>query len=107
MSIHWIKVKMENNKYVYNLGKYFENVVKTNPNKVAIIQSEDQENIDFKALNILSNKISNYLINQGLHKKDVIAIMHDKSSIAYSIMIACLKLGIIYTNIDPKSPNLA
>ena len=95
---------MENNKYVYNLGKYFENVVKTNPNKVAIIQSEDQENIDFKALNILSNKISNYLINQGLHKKDVIAIMHDKSSIAYSIMIACLKLGIIYTNIDPKSP---
>ena len=95
---------MENNKYVYNLGQHFENVVKINPNKVAIIQPEDQENIDFKALNILSNKISNYLINQDLQKKDVIAIMHDKSSIAYSIMIACLKLGIIYTNIDPKSP---
>lgn len=95
---------MGKNKYIYNLGQHFENVVKTNQNKIALIQPNEQENINFEGLNILSNKISNYLIKYGIQKEDVIAIMHDKSSVAYSIMIACLKLGVIYTNIDPKSP---
>lgn len=93
---------MDSNKYIYNLGQAFEKIVSDNSNKSAIITNREEES--FHKLNIISNKIAHLLINKGLLKNDVVAIFHDKSFVAYSLMIACLKLGIIYTCIDPNSP---
>ncbi len=92
--------------YIFNLGQLFESSSILNPKRSALIFEDDSNNISFKELNELSNRIANYLLSKGLKIKDVITIDHDKSGIAYSLMIACLKIGVIYANIDPNSPKV-
>ena len=87
---------------MYNLGLVFEYIAFKNSNKAALITEE--KTISFNELNILSNKIVGLIVKKGLVKNDVVAIVHDKSQVAYSLMIACLKLGVIYTCLDPNSP---
>ena len=95
---------MIENNYKYNLGQVFENITSKKPENIAIITKNKKDNISFQNLNILSNRIANFIINKGLKKNDVVAIFHDKSPTSYSLMIACLKIGLIYTCIDPNSP---
>jgi D-alanine--poly(phosphoribitol) ligase subunit 1 len=40
----------------------------------------------------------------GFQKGDVAAIFHEKTPSAFAAMIACLKLGVIYTNLDIETP---
>tara|TARA_Y100001958_G_C21246987_1_gene577862 strand:+ start:4145 stop:5677 length:1533 start_codon:yes stop_codon:yes gene_type:complete len=89
--------------YVYNLSQKFNKIVLENSNKVAI-EYPNNESFTFGEIDILSNKLSNYLINKGLKTGDVIAIINEKSIFSYSLMIACIKTGIIYCNIDRDSP---
>lgn len=93
---------MIENTHIYNLGQVFEFIVSKNSNKVALITEEKK--FSFYEINILSNNLASLLVEKGFVKNDVIAIIHDKSHLAYSLMIACLKLGVIYTCIDPNSP---
>lgn len=89
--------------YIYNLGQRFEYIVRKNKKKTAIIYENKGEQ-SFESLEIQSNQIANYLINQGLRAKDVVAIQNGKKSVSFATMIACLKLGIIYTNFDFTNP---
>ncbi len=89
--------------YTYNLGLSFASVVKENKDKVAIYIS-DFEKITFSELDSLSNKIANYLRFRKITRGDVIAIQNNKSKYGFATMIACLKLGVIYTNFDYTNP---
>lgn len=89
--------------YLYNLGQKFDTVVKNNPNKTAIIFSDDS-GISFEELNRLSNRIAHFLTAKGLVKQQVVAIQNDKTPFGFASMIACLKLGIIYVNFDFLNP---
>ena len=97
---------MTENNYTYNLGQVFEKIISKKPENIAIITEDKNDNISFQNLNKLSNRIANFIISKGLKKNDVVAIFHDKSPTAYSLMIACLKIGLIYTCIDPNSPKI-
>lgn len=89
--------------YTYNLGQAFQNISAQNENKIAII-FDGQESITFKELDVLSNKAAHFLISMGIKKLDVLAIQNKKSPIGFAVMIACLKLGVIYTNFDYTNP---
>lgn len=89
--------------YLYNLGQRFEEVVKENGYKIAVIIG-DTERVTFDELNCLSNRMCNYFISRGLKKRDVVAIQNNKTAIGFATMIACLKLGVIYTNFDYTNP---
>lgn len=89
--------------YVYNLGLKFKEIAKKNPDKVAI-KFCDSTNITFSNLDELSDKIANLLIKKKILKNQVIAIQNDKTAFGYAIILACLKLGIIYTNFDNTNP---
>lgn len=89
--------------YTYNLGQRFENLAKKYKEKNAIIFS-DNGVLSFEELNKLSNRIANYFANYGIKKCDVVAIQNNKTFIGFATMIACLKLGIIYTNFDYTNP---
>ncbi len=95
---------MNTNKYIYNLGILFNEVANTFGEKTAIKFFND-ESISYKELNILSNKLANFLLQKGVKRGDVIAILNNKTQISYAIMLASLKIGGIYTNLDPKSPS--
>ncbi len=89
--------------YIYNLGQAWKVVCKEKGDKTAII-FDGKDKITFQRLNLLSNMALNYLINNGVHKTDVIAIQNRKSPIGFATMLACLKLGVIYTNFDYTNP---
>ena len=48
--------------------------------------------------------MARYLLNTGIGKGDVVAIFNEKSPQALSLMLGCLKIGAIYTNLDTTSP---
>jgi D-alanine--poly(phosphoribitol) ligase subunit 1 len=94
---------MSTNTYSYNLGQIFDNVARQMTSNTAL-KYHDGKCFSYGELNCLSNKIANYLIDNGIERGDVIAILNNKSNFSYSLMLACLKIGVIYTNLDPKSP---
>jgi D-alanine--poly(phosphoribitol) ligase subunit 1 len=94
---------MNDKEYIYNLGQLFAGIA-NNQEKAIAIKCVDERVITYKELDQLSNKIAHYLSNKGLKQGDVIAILNNKTIISYAIMLASLKMGIIYTNLDPKSP---
>lgn len=48
--------------------------------------------------------LAEYLLSKGLKRGDVIAIAHDKRPLSYALMLAALRLGVPYVNIDAASP---
>ena len=90
-------------KYQYNLGISFYEVAEEHSGRIAL-KYPDGLCLNYDELNKLSNQIGNFLLDIGLVKGDVIAIFNEKSPIAYSLMLACLKTGIIYANLDVSSP---
>lgn len=89
--------------YNYNLGLLFESVVSDNTDCPAILFSEN-EKICFRELNCLSNQIARYLLDLKVNKSDVIGIFNNKAKRSYALMIACVKIGAIYVNLDGTSP---
>lgn len=89
--------------YQYNLGLAFYSVAEREGDRVAL-RYPDGSNYSYKQLNELSNRVANFLTLQGIGKGNVVAIFNEKSVYAYSLMLASLKLGVIYTNLDISSP---
>jgi D-alanine--poly(phosphoribitol) ligase subunit 1 len=92
-----------NQLYNYNLGLQFYSVSETFSKNVAL-RFHNGAKISYNELNEVSNQIANYLLKSGLKQGDVLAIFNDKSLNGYAFILACLKIGVIYTNLDPESP---
>jgi D-alanine--poly(phosphoribitol) ligase subunit 1 len=52
-----------------------------------------------------SQLLRSKLASHGLRKGDVVGIFNSKAFEAYATMLACLRSGLIYTNIDPNTPS--
>lgn len=89
--------------YVYNLGQRFYQVVDTFPNKIALSYPAGRA-YSFAEINLLSNQIARLLLQSGVEQGDVVAIFNDKSVYGYGFMLACIKCGFIYSNLDVTSP---
>ncbi len=85
-----------------NLGIYFEDVVEKSGNHFAL--KYENQNLSYRDLNALCNRIANFLRKQGVAEKEVVGIINTKEPTGYASMLACLKIGAIYTNIDEDNP---
>ncbi len=94
---------MTGSGYHYNLGLKFYKIADTFSDNIAFKYPSD-EMYTYREVNILSNKIACYLLKKAVDKGDVVAVFNEKSHYAYSLMLACLKIGAIYTNLDTSSP---
>lgn len=90
-------------QYIYNLGQMFQEVALTHKDKAAL-KFINGETRTYYEIDTLSNRIAAYLLDVGIERNDVIAILNNKSELSYAIMLACLKIGAVYTNLDPASP---
>ena len=90
--------------YIYNLGIDFYQISSKLPTNIALICNNEEYTYTY--LNKLSNQIAHYLISKGLKKGDVAGIFHNKTVLGFSFMLACLKMGVIYVNLDYHSPNI-
>jgi D-alanine--poly(phosphoribitol) ligase subunit 1 len=86
----------------FNLANLFYAVSEKNKNEIAIRYKEKEINYD--QLNKLSNQIANYFLAKGIKSYDVVGIFNTKEILGYASMLACLKIGSIYTNIDEENP---
>ena len=90
--------------FVSNLGLAFADVVRRHIDRTALLYPATQETVSYGQLAALADAIAGELIRQGLKQGDVVAMFHDKSPPAYAAMLACLRLGVTYTNLDADSP---
>ena len=90
--------------YNYNLGLYFQHIAVSYSERPAL-RYPDGQIVTYWEFNVLANRIAQFLHQQGLKRRDVVGLFNDKSPVALAAMVACLKLGIIYTNLDPDSPS--
>lgn len=89
--------------YIYNLGLLFYSVSEKYPDKVAILD-ENGRAISFRQLNEKSNRIARFLARKNVCKGNVVCIFNNKSFDGFALMLACIKSGIIYVNLDHTSP---
>ena len=90
--------------YLYNLGLRFQQASKEYSSNKALIFSE-KEYFTYEEYNFLGNQLANLLLKKGAVSGDVVLISGKKVLSSYVMILACLKLGLIYSFYDPKSPD--
>lgn len=90
------------NTYPYNLGSYFEKVASTNSRRPALHYAD--QTYSYKDLSRQVDSLAALLLACGCRRGDVIVIGHNKRPLSYALMLAALRLGIAYVNIDVASP---
>ena len=85
-----------------NLAEYFYIIAKSNASNIAF--RYDVESFTYSELNSTSNRIANYFLLAGVKSLDVVGIFNTKTFFGYATMMACLKIGATYTNLDSDNP---
>ena len=89
--------------YLYHIGSLFAKVATENADRIAL-KYPDGSIVKYAELEETSNRIARFFVAKGLMRGDVIAIFNNKSKLGYACMLAALKAGVIYTNLDLTSP---
>src|ERR1051325_2659624 len=89
--------------YEYNLGLKFEQVAAHNARRAAL-WFHPEETVSYQQLNELANQTARLLRERGVRAGDVVCLLGEKEPQTFACMIACLKLGAVYSIIDPDSP---
>lgn len=90
--------------FISNLYLAFERVAKNNQDRVALLYPATGSETSYRELGLLVEHIARVLWIRGLRQGQVVAFFHNKSPAAFAAMLACLRLGVVYTNLDPASP---
>lgn len=90
--------------FISNLGVAFQETVRKHKNRTALLYPATGEQITYAELELLANRVTGLLWAKGIRHGDVAALFHDKSPVAFAALLACLRLGVIYTTLDPDSP---
>lgn len=86
----------------YNLGLLFEEIATVDRDRVAL-RLQDKR-VSYGTLFDRIEALSELLLASGHVRGDVVALAHDKGALAYGCMLAAIRLGITYVNIDTGSP---
>ena len=86
----------------YNLGLFFEEIVSAHAERPAL-RYPDRE-FSYRDISGLADRLAALLLAMGIARGDVIAIGHGKRPLSYAMMLAALRLGVPYVNLDVRSP---
>ena len=89
--------------YAYNLGTAFYESARLHGSRTALLYPSGVR-VVHRELNERSNRIARALLEAGVGRGDVVCIFNQKSVDAFSAMLACLKIGAMYANLDVTSP---
>jgi len=89
-------------RYHYNLGLLLDETLAAHALRPALLYPDRV--IQYDDLSNWIDRLSVLLIANGLVRGDVIAIGHNKRPLSYALMLAALRLGVAYVNIDVASP---
>lgn len=80
----------------------FEEQVKKTPDKIAVVACD--RTLTYKELNEDANKIAHSLIEKGIGRGDIVAIILSRESHLVPAMFGVLKTGAAYMPLDPSYP---
>lgn len=89
-------------KEIMRLEAFFEYSVAQFPHNIALVC--DQQILTYQELELLANRLANYLLAQGLGKNHVIGILVERSIYSYVAILASLKIGAAYVPIEIDYP---
>lgn len=87
----------------HNLGLRFYEIARKRKDNVCL-KYLDNRHYTFFEVDQRSNQLARWMISNNIKRGSVVGLFNNKSFDSFSVMIACLKTGIIYTNLDPFSP---
>lgn len=80
----------------------FEQEVKKHPNDIALIC--DDKTLTYNELNQRTNSLAHLLVSKGIGSNDIVCIMTNRSLETIVCMLAILKSGAAFFNVDPTYP---
>lgn len=86
----------------YNLNQLFDEVFAAHRQDSALIYADRRVTYDELAKRI--EQLAALLLSSGMKRGDVIAIGHTKQELSFALMLAALRIGVAYVNIDVASP---
>lgn len=86
----------------YNLGLFFEEIVSVHAERPALRYPDRA--FSYRDIDGLTDRLAALLLAIGVARGDVIAIGHGKRPLSYAMMLAALRLGVPYVNLDVRSP---
>lgn len=88
--------------YFHNLGQLFTWIAEWSGDRPALIYPE--QTVSFAELNQVHLRLAAWLQEDGIGHGDRVAIVSSKGILTYGLMLACLRLGVSYVNLDPAAP---
>jgi amino acid adenylation domain-containing protein len=89
--------------YACNLGRAFAEMAAQHPELPAIRVAHGRD-VEYAGLEALTNRLARWLLGHNAGRGSVIALQNGKSPEGYAAMLACLKIGAAYTNVDVQNP---
>jgi D-alanine--poly(phosphoribitol) ligase subunit 1 len=89
--------------YLDNLHRAFACQASANAESPALVMGP-REKVTYAALGQRSDYLACYLSSIGVGRGDVVGIFHSKKVDGYAVMLACLKIGAPYVNLDDDNP---
>jgi D-alanine--poly(phosphoribitol) ligase subunit 1 len=89
--------------YRHNAGAAFREIARRAGDATALAYP-DNSRVSYSELSAMADRIAATLVARGVRRHDVVGIVHSKSPSCFATMLACLKLGAPYVNIDEQNP---
>jgi D-alanine--poly(phosphoribitol) ligase subunit 1 len=86
-----------------DLGRAFAAIAARHAMRPAI-RALDGRDVDYAELDALSGRLARWLVARGAGPGGVVALQNAKTPEGYAAMLACLKIGAAYANLDPQGP---
>lgn len=83
-------------------SEIFEEQARLNPNNIALIC--DDQKLTYRELNERANSLAHLLFQKGIKSNDIVGIMTNRSLETVICMLAILKAGAAFLNLDPTYP---
>lgn len=90
-------------EYRHNLGLLFQTVVNRHAHRTAL-NFGNAEQYTYHELDLVSDQCAGLLLNLNIKKGHIVALDGHKIVEIYALILACIKLGVTYTVLDPDSP---
>ncbi len=89
--------------YEYNLALRFQRVAAEHAGRAAVWFGAD-DLATYGELNRLANRTARALLERGVRAGDVVSVSGAKTLRTFATMLGCLKIGAVYSILDPDSP---
>jgi D-alanine--poly(phosphoribitol) ligase subunit 1 len=88
--------------YRFTAGQAFSALAAAQPSRPAL--RLPNRVVTYGELDAAADRVARMLRSRGIARRQVVGIVHTKTVEAYATMLACLKSGAVYVNLDEANP---